>query len=143
MTGWSIMFTWYAAVLASFVVALPLMIKTARAAIETNTSGIVEAWEDGLGMLVAQATTYADGLLARYANNGTVEVVVQTRDGSYAQGMLTSFFLPESNVFDQNLTITKIVTRPTQRGDGNVDYTYEITATNGPNLNRWASVLGY
>jgi len=117
--------------------------QAARAAIETNTSGIVEAWEDGLGMLVAQATTYADGLLARYANNGTVEVVVQTRDGSYAQGMLTSFFLPESNVFDQNLTITKIVTRPTQRGDGNVDYTYEITATNGPNLNRWASVLGY
>ena len=34
-TGWSIMFTWYAAVLASFIVALPLMIKTTRAAIES------------------------------------------------------------------------------------------------------------
>jgi molybdate transport system permease protein len=34
-TGWSMMFTWYAAVLASFVVALPLMIKTTRAAIES------------------------------------------------------------------------------------------------------------
>jgi molybdate transport system permease protein len=34
-TGWNIMFTWYAAVLASFVVALPLMLKTTRAAIES------------------------------------------------------------------------------------------------------------
>ena len=30
-TGWTIMFTWYAAVLASFVVALPLIIKTTSA----------------------------------------------------------------------------------------------------------------
>ncbi|RPI33859.1 MAG: ABC transporter permease subunit, partial [Nitrospiraceae bacterium] len=35
LTGWQIMFTWQAAVLASFVVALPLMIKTARAAMES------------------------------------------------------------------------------------------------------------
>ncbi|HEX8948393.1 MAG TPA: hypothetical protein VF790_05485, partial [Dissulfurispiraceae bacterium] len=35
LTGWSIMFTWHAAVLASFVVALPLMVKTSRAAIES------------------------------------------------------------------------------------------------------------
>lgn len=34
-TGWSIMFTWYAAVLASFVVSLPLMIKSSLAAIES------------------------------------------------------------------------------------------------------------
>jgi len=34
-TGWNIMFSWQAAVLASFVVALPLMIRTARAALET------------------------------------------------------------------------------------------------------------
>ena len=31
-TGWTIMFTWEAAVLAAYVVSLPLMIKTARAA---------------------------------------------------------------------------------------------------------------
>ena len=29
-TGWTIMFTWYAAVLASFVVALPLMVRAAH-----------------------------------------------------------------------------------------------------------------
>jgi molybdate transport system permease protein len=42
-TGWSIMFTWYAAVLASFVVALPLMVKTARAAIESVDKNLVNA----------------------------------------------------------------------------------------------------
>jgi molybdate transport system permease protein len=42
-TGWSIMFTWYAAVLASFVVALPLMIKTTRAAIESVDKDLINA----------------------------------------------------------------------------------------------------
>lgn len=42
-TGWNIMFTWYAAVLASFVVALPLMIKTARAAIESVDKNLINA----------------------------------------------------------------------------------------------------
>jgi molybdate transport system permease protein len=41
-TGWSIMFTWYAAVLASFVVALPLMIKTTRAAIESVDQNLIK-----------------------------------------------------------------------------------------------------
>ncbi len=43
LTGWSIMFTWYAAVLASFVVALPLMVKTARAAMESVDKNLVNA----------------------------------------------------------------------------------------------------
>jgi len=42
-TGWSVMFTWYAAVLASFVVALPLMIKTTRAAIESVDRNLIYA----------------------------------------------------------------------------------------------------
>ncbi len=42
-TGWSIMFTWYAGVLASFVVALPLMIKTARASIESVDQTLIDA----------------------------------------------------------------------------------------------------
>jgi molybdate transport system permease protein len=41
-TGWSIMFTWYAAVLASFFVALPLMIKTTRAAIESVDTNLIK-----------------------------------------------------------------------------------------------------
>ncbi len=41
--GWSIMFTWYAATLASFVVSLPLMIKTTRAAIESVDKNLIHA----------------------------------------------------------------------------------------------------
>jgi molybdate transport system permease protein len=41
-TGWSLMFTWYAAVLASFFVALPLMIKTTRAAIESVDRNLIK-----------------------------------------------------------------------------------------------------
>ncbi len=43
LTGWSIMFTWYAAALASFVVALPLMVKTSRAAFESVDKSLIEA----------------------------------------------------------------------------------------------------
>ena len=42
-TGWSVMFTWQAAVIASFVVALPLMIKTTRAAIESVDRNLISA----------------------------------------------------------------------------------------------------
>lgn len=35
VTGWSIAFTWYAAVVAATVMALPLLVRTARAAIES------------------------------------------------------------------------------------------------------------
>ncbi|OHE23522.1 MAG: molybdenum ABC transporter permease subunit [Syntrophus sp. GWC2_56_31] len=42
-TGWSIMFTWYAAVLASYIVALPLMIKTTRTAIESVDKNLINA----------------------------------------------------------------------------------------------------
>ena len=42
-TGWSLMFTWYGAALASFVVALPLMIKTSRAAMESVDRTLINA----------------------------------------------------------------------------------------------------
>jgi molybdate transport system permease protein len=42
-SGFQIMFTWQAAVLASFVVALPLMIKTTRAAIEAVDKTLIQA----------------------------------------------------------------------------------------------------
>jgi molybdate transport system permease protein len=42
-TGWSIMFTWQAAALASFVVSLPLMVKASRAAIESVNETLVHA----------------------------------------------------------------------------------------------------
>lgn len=41
--GWSLMFTWQAAVVASFVVSLPLMIKTAKASIEAVDRNLIYA----------------------------------------------------------------------------------------------------
>jgi molybdate transport system permease protein len=35
LTGWSVAFTWYAAVIAAAIMALPLLVRTARAAIES------------------------------------------------------------------------------------------------------------
>jgi molybdate transport system permease protein len=43
LTGFTLMFTWYAAALASFVVAFPLMVKTSRAAIESVDATFVKA----------------------------------------------------------------------------------------------------
>ncbi len=40
MADWSIMFSWQAAVLASFIISLPLMVITAKAAIESVDSGM-------------------------------------------------------------------------------------------------------
>jgi molybdate transport system permease protein len=42
-TGLSFMFTWYGAVLASFVVALPLMVKAGRAALESVDHNLISA----------------------------------------------------------------------------------------------------
>lgn len=41
--GWSLMFTWQAAAIASFVVSLPLMIKTAKASIEAVDRNLIYA----------------------------------------------------------------------------------------------------
>ena len=43
LTGWSIIFTWQAAVLASFVVALPFMVKIARASFESVERQLIDA----------------------------------------------------------------------------------------------------
>jgi molybdate transport system permease protein len=43
LTGWTVMFTWQAAVIASAVVALPLMVKTVRAAIESVDRNLIDA----------------------------------------------------------------------------------------------------
>jgi molybdate transport system permease protein len=43
LTGWTVAFTWYAAVIASTVMALPLLVRTARAAIESVDSDLERA----------------------------------------------------------------------------------------------------
>ncbi|MCX5880800.1 MAG: molybdate ABC transporter permease subunit, partial [Deltaproteobacteria bacterium] len=63
-TGWSIMFTWYAAALAAFVVAIPLLIKTARSAIESVDKNIIQA-SFALGLSEFQTAAYIVLPLAR------------------------------------------------------------------------------
>lgn len=43
LTGFTFMFSWYGATLASFVVALPLMIKTTRSAFESIDRNLIDA----------------------------------------------------------------------------------------------------
>ncbi len=43
LTGWSVTFTWYAAVIAATVMAFPLLVRTARAAIESVDRDVVRA----------------------------------------------------------------------------------------------------
>ena len=43
LTGWTMAFTWYAAALAGFIVALPIMIRTSRAAMESVDENLVQA----------------------------------------------------------------------------------------------------
>lgn len=115
--------------------------QAARKAVEGGT-GIVEATEDGKQMLVSAATTYADGLLARFSNNATVEIQITTRRSGLQKGQEIATFIPEHNIFDAQLLITKVVTIGEQLADGTIIYEYGITATNGQNLNKWSSALG-
>jgi len=41
-TGWNIMFTWWSCVLASFIVSLPLMVKTVEAAIKSIDKSMID-----------------------------------------------------------------------------------------------------
>ncbi|MGC8843533.1 MAG: molybdate ABC transporter permease subunit [bacterium] len=78
-TGWNIMFTWYAAAIASFCVSFPLMVKTTRAAIELVDKNLIDAsytlghseWETAIrvvlplakrGILAGSILTFARAL---------------------------------------------------------------------------------
>lgn len=114
--------------------------QAARKAVEGGT-GIVEAIEDGKQMLASAAQTYADGLLARFSKNDTVEIQVTTRRAGLQKGQQLPVFIPEHNINNAQLLITRIVTIGEQLADGTILYQFQATATNGPNLNRWSSAL--
>lgn len=114
--------------------------QAARAAAEGGT-GIVEAVEDGKGMLVSAATTYANGLLTRYGNNNTVQLVASTLRAGLATGQLLTVFLPEHHLNNRELLIIQLDTTGTQQNDGTVLYQYQITATDATNIGSWARVF--
>lgn len=114
--------------------------QAARQAIEGGT-GIVTAIEDGKGMLESNAVTRAQGLLARYGNNETVEVVMTTERAGLAPGMVVPTFLPEHHLNNRQLLIVKTDTTVFQQADGTLVYQYTIDATDGPNLNNWSAAI--
>lgn len=114
--------------------------QAARQAVEGGT-GIVEAIEDGKQMLVSAAQTHADGLLARNANNNTVEIVVTTRRAGAQKGQALPVFIPEHSINNAQLLVTKVIATGEQLADGTILYEYQITATNGPNLSKWSTAL--
>ncbi len=116
--------------------------QAARADAEQGTTGIIDATEDGNGMLEANAITYADGLLATYSKNDAVFLTATTELDWFDVGMQLPVFLPQFGLIDENLFITKITTTAFN-SQGAARYQYAIEATNGPNMNNWAAPLGY
>ncbi len=116
--------------------------QTAQAALELN-SGIVAEIESALsatasGMSVAQATTFGNGLLARYGSNDTIEMVGTTLYGGLAPGTTIPIFLPEMRrTWNAQLPIVRVTTTAFQ-GQNGIIYLYSIDATNGPNLSNWS-----
>jgi hypothetical protein len=118
--------------------------QAARAAVEKNT-GIVVAIVDGQGMLSSNAINYAQGLLSQNGSNNTVEVIATTsRLGAELLdvGQVVPVFFPELNLNNVQLLIMKLTRTGYQLSDGSVRYEYTIDASDGPNLNRWASAIG-
>jgi hypothetical protein len=137
----SLVEVWYVGQFETSVTRDNLTEQAARALVETGTSGIVEAVEDGKGMLASAAIVYADGLLARYGSNNAVELQGDTERSGLKPGMLLSAFVAEHGLMDRQLLVTKVTTVAEQKADGSILYTYSITATDGANLTDWASVF--
>ena len=62
LTGWSVAFTWYAAVIAATVMALPLLVRTARAAIESVDRELEKAAHDEIKWRLRDLTSGILGL---------------------------------------------------------------------------------
>jgi len=119
--------------------------QAAQAALELN-SGIVAEIESALsstasGMSVAQATTFGNGLLARYGSNNTIELLGTTLYGGITPGTTIPIFLPEiMRTWNAQLPIVKVTTTALQ-GQNGLIWLYSIDATNGPSLNNWQRVF--
>jgi hypothetical protein len=119
--------------------------QTAQAAMELN-SGIVAEIESAMqgstnGMTTAQATTFGNGLLARYGNNGTIEMVGTTMYPGLTTGTTIPLFLEQiMGTWNVQLPLVKVTTTAYQGANGMI-YLYSADCTNGANLNNWSRVF--
>jgi hypothetical protein len=119
--------------------------QAAQAALELN-SGIVAEIESAMrgstnGMTTAQATTFGNGLLSRYGNNGTIEMVGTTLYGGLEPGTVIGLFIPEiGGTWNAQLPVIKVTTTAVQGANGLI-WLYSADCTNGPSLSNWARVF--
>lgn len=148
--------TWsYTAITGRKTITLDNLAEQQRAASVEKNSGIVTNTLDGstvygltnLAMTVAQATTYGNGLLARFSNNNAINLVAVTSSDKLGsrpapqKGCLMPTFLPEFKINNRFLLITRVLSTATQKGDGTLLYDYRIEATDGANLSNWVQPL--
>ncbi len=92
------------------------------------------------GMTSDQATTFGNGLLTRYGNNGTLELVGTTLYPGLVPGTVIPLFLPEiMSTWNAQLPIVKVTTTAYQGNNGMI-YFYNVDASSGPNLTQWTRV---
>ena len=123
------------------VVADNLTEQIARALVEIGTTGIIENIVDGKGMLASNALVMANGLLSRYGNNSAVQAVATTRRSGLASGMIIPVFIPAQGLINRQLLLTQIQTSTQMQSDGTVLYEYQLTGTEGANLQNWLLVF--
>lgn len=109
-----------------------------------NSSGIVTNVVDvsGQNMTVAAATTLANQLLTRYGVIG-VTFTFSTLRAGLAPGMQLTVYVPELSIDDVQMLITSVDIAPNTSiaVNGNVLWTYGITAQTGPSLGSWTKLL--
>lgn len=120
LTGWSLVFTWQAAVIAAFVISLPLMVKTSRAAFETVDRGLESVsltlgkseWETLLKVTLPLASR---GLLAGVALSFTRAI------GEFGATLMLA-----GNIPGKTQTIPLLIFQATQSGENNVVFALVI-----------------
>lgn len=123
--------------------------QSAQGALELN-SGIIAEIESAdtystsvtslNGMTTAQATTFANGLLARYGNNGTIELIGTTLYPGLVPGTVIPLFIPEiMEIWNAQVPIVKLTTTAFNSENG-IRYYYSVDASSGPNLTQWQRV---
>ena len=116
IAGWSPVFTWQAAVIASLVISLPLMVKTSRAAFETVDRGLEEV---ALTLGKSPLETYlkvtiplaAPGLLAGLALSFTRAI------GEFGATLMLA-----GNIPMKTQTIPLLIFQATQSGEASLVY---------------------
>jgi hypothetical protein len=110
------------------------------ASLDVNSSGIVEAVEDGTGLDSVAADALAQARITQYAKLARDWGFTTLRSG-LSPGQLLPVFATEFNLWDIAFLITAIKTRVTLRSDGSFLLFYDVSCSEGPALGSWARIF--